>query len=74
MTHQVTTAPQQHPTHRHESVLLVLALVFLSLRSLNYCPAEMAEIAEIGLKAIDDPMNAIYENIVCIEVHEDSHL
>lgn len=46
MTHQVAKAPQQHPTHRHESVLRVLALVFLSLRSLNYWPAEIAEIAE----------------------------
>ena len=38
------------------------------------CPAEIAEIAESGLKAIDYPVNAIVENIVCIKVHKDSHL
>ena len=37
-------------------------------------PAEIAEIAESGLKAIDYPVNAIFENIVCIEVHKDTYL
>ena len=35
---------------------------------------EIAEIAESGLKAIDYPVNAIFENVVRIEVHKDSNL
>ena len=30
--------------------------------------------AESGLKAIDYPVNAIFEDIVCIEVYKDSYL
>ena len=46
----------------------------ISKRSLNCCPAEIAEMAESGLKPIDYAMDTIIQDIVSVEIHKNADL